>query len=127
MSAQVHYNTRRLLVESVPARLASVTVQASPYTAGGRTFTFDEPCDYFTYGKAKASTLSLSVLVAIEMFNAMNALSEVRNSSLSSTFCYPQHVCQQLVLILGGKECARCSSVQEPTCDVDMQLQLLQT
>lgn len=55
-------------------------MQASPYTAGGRTFTFKEPCDYFTYGKAKASTLSLSVLVAIEMFNAMNALSEVSST-----------------------------------------------
>lgn len=35
-----------------------------------------DPCKYFTEGKAKASTLSLSVLVAIEMFNALNALSE---------------------------------------------------
>lgn len=52
-------------------------LQPQPYSAGGRTFTFDDPCDYFTYGKAKASTLSLSVLVAIEMFNALNALSEV--------------------------------------------------
>lgn len=34
------------------------------------------PCDYFTKGKVKASTLSLSVLVMIEMFNAFNALSE---------------------------------------------------
>ena len=33
-------------------------------------------CDYFTYGKKKASTLSLSVLVLIEMLNALNALSE---------------------------------------------------
>ncbi len=52
-------------------------MQASSYTAGTQTYTFSQPCDYFTYGKAKASTLSLSVLVAIEMFNAMNALSEV--------------------------------------------------
>ena len=34
------------------------------------------PCEYFTKGKIKASTLSLSVLVMIEMFNAFNALSE---------------------------------------------------
>lgn len=33
------------------------------------------PCDYFMKGKVKASTLSLSVLVMIEMFNAFNAIS----------------------------------------------------
>jgi Ca2+-transporting ATPase len=36
----------------------------------------DDPCSYFIDGKKKASTLSLSVLVAIEMLNALNALSE---------------------------------------------------
>ncbi|KAL4853336.1 Calcium-transporting ATPase 2 [Chlorella vulgaris] len=50
--------------------------EASPYTAGNATISFEHPCDYFTTGKVKASTLSLSVLVVIEMLNAMNALSE---------------------------------------------------
>ena len=41
---------------------------AAPYTvAGGGVVEFGEPCEYFAAGKAKASTLSLSVLVAIEM------------------------------------------------------------
>ena len=34
------------------------------------------PCEYFTIGKRKAVTLSLTVLVIIEMFNAMNAISD---------------------------------------------------
>lgn len=56
-------------------------LQAAPYTAGGKTISFEDPCDFFHYGKTKASTLSLSVLVAIEMFNALNALSEVGTGS----------------------------------------------
>lgn len=49
----------------------------SPFTAGSQVFNFDaNPCEYFQSGKIKASTLSLSVLVAIEMFNSLNALSE---------------------------------------------------
>eukprot|EP00891_Asterochloris_glomerata_P005322 jgi/Astpho2/5322/fgenesh1_pm.00075_%23_6_t len=63
--------------------------QPQPYSAGGRTFTFDDPCDYFTYGKAKASTLSLSVLVAIEMFNALNALSEDGSLLSMPPWCNP--------------------------------------
>ncbi|CAA6669349.1 unnamed protein product [Spirodela intermedia] len=51
--------------------------QPSPFTAGARLFSFDaDPCDYFRAGKVKATTLSLSVLVAIEMLNSLNALSE---------------------------------------------------
>lgn len=34
------------------------------------------PCNYFTFGKRKAVSLSLTVLVVIEMFNAMNAISD---------------------------------------------------
>lgn len=50
---------------------------ASPFeVSGGRLITFSNPCDYFSVGKVKAMTLSLSVLVAIEMFNSFNALSE---------------------------------------------------
>ncbi|CAK9139637.1 unnamed protein product [Ilex paraguariensis] len=49
----------------------------SPFTAGAQVYNFDtNPCDYFQTGKIKAMTLSLSVLVAIEMFNSLNALSE---------------------------------------------------
>ena len=40
---------------------------------------FENPCDYFSYGKKKASTLSLTVLVVIEMLNTLNALSENRS------------------------------------------------
>ncbi|XP_022898429.1 calcium-transporting ATPase, endoplasmic reticulum-type-like [Olea europaea var. sylvestris] len=50
---------------------------ATPFTVGdGRLITLSDPCDYFSAGKVKAMTLSLSVLVAIEMFNSLNALSE---------------------------------------------------
>lgn len=49
----------------------------APFHAGSREFDFTaNPCDYFSVGKVKATTLSLSVLVAIEMFNSLNALSE---------------------------------------------------
>lgn len=34
------------------------------------------PCNYFSWGKQKPSTLSLTTLVMIEMFNALNALSD---------------------------------------------------
>ena len=48
------------------------------YTAGGVVYSYTgaDACSYFTEGKLKASTLSLTVLVVIEMFNACNAISE---------------------------------------------------
>mmetsp|Transcript_8521 Transcript_8521/g.10225 ORF Transcript_8521/g.10225 Transcript_8521/m.10225 type:complete len:1049 (+) Transcript_8521:208-3354(+) len=55
-------------------------------------------CDYFAEsGKMKASTLSLSVLVTIEMFNALNALSE--NGSLLSV---PPWVNPYLIIAMAG-------------------------
>jgi Ca2+-transporting ATPase len=47
------------------------------------------PCTYFTAGKARASTLSLSVLVIIEMFNAFNALSENQSILKTGPFVNP--------------------------------------
>lgn len=48
-----------------------------------------KPCTYFTTGKTKASTLSLSVLVTIEMLNALNALSEDSSLLQMPPWCNP--------------------------------------
>jgi Ca2+-transporting ATPase len=48
-----------------------------------------DPCTYFTEGKIKASTLSLTVLVVIEMFNALNALSEDNSLLVMPPWCNP--------------------------------------
>eukprot|EP00992_Anisonema_acinus_P015227 TRINITY_DN9670_c0_g1_i1.p1 TRINITY_DN9670_c0_g1~~TRINITY_DN9670_c0_g1_i1.p1 ORF type:complete len:1011 (-),score=260.37 TRINITY_DN9670_c0_g1_i1:115-3147(-) len=47
------------------------------------------PCRYFQEGKQTASTLSLSVLVTIEMFNALNALSEDGSLLVMPPWCNP--------------------------------------
>jgi Ca2+-transporting ATPase len=46
----------------------------------------NNPCDYFVSGKVKASTLSLSVLVVIEMLNALNAISQDNSLFEASPF-----------------------------------------
>ena len=61
----------------------------------GKAFT--DACEYFTEGKSKASTLSLTVLVTIEMFNALNALSEE-----ASLLTMPPHRNPSLVLAIIG-------------------------
>lgn len=68
----------------------------TPFTAGSQIISFDNPCDYFTVGKVKASTLAMSTLVVIEMFNALNALSE--NNSLLRT---PPWANKWLLLAIG--------------------------
>jgi Ca2+-transporting ATPase len=49
----------------------------------------ENPCSYFTAGKSHASTLSLSVLVLIEMLNALNALSEDGSLMHMPPWCNP--------------------------------------
>merc|ERR1711964_110634 len=46
-------------------------------------------CGYFTAGKVKASSLSLTVLVVIEMLNALNALSEDASLLRMPPWCNP--------------------------------------
>lgn len=48
-----------------------------------------DPCKYFQDGKVKASTLSLSVLVIIEMLNALNAISEDNSLLTMNPFINP--------------------------------------
>lgn len=57
----------------------------------------NNPCEYFLKGKVKASTLSLSVLVVIEMLNALNAISEDNSLLTMSPLVNPY-----LILAIAG-------------------------
>jgi P-type Ca2+ transporter type 2C len=61
------------------------------------------PCDYFTLGKRKASTLSLTVLVMIEMLNALNALSDEGSLLTVGLFANPL-----LILAIMGSVILHC-------------------
>ena len=67
------------------------------------------PCEYFIKGKMKASTLSLSVLVMIEMFNAYNAIS-LNESLLTMT----PFVNWYLILATLGSTLLHCMIVYVP-------------
>ena len=69
----------------------------------------NDPCTYFTTGKIKASTLSLTVLVVIEMFNALNALSE--NCSLLQS---PPWSNPWLILSIFGSIVIHCIILYHP-------------
>ncbi|KAH9316986.1 hypothetical protein KI387_018755 [Taxus chinensis] len=50
--------------------------KVSPFSAGETIISSDSnPCDYFSTGKVKATTLSLCT--SVQMFNSLNALSEI--------------------------------------------------
>lgn len=60
----------------------------APANFSGMDFS-QNACQYFTSGKIKASTLSLTVLVLIEMLNALNAISEDNSLLESGVFLNP--------------------------------------
>jgi len=69
----------------------------------------ENPCLYFTKGTIKASTLSLSVLVVIEMLNALNAISEDNSILVMSPFINPY-----LLLAISGSILLHCMIVYVP-------------
>ncbi len=62
-----------------------------------------DPCSYFTVGKRKAVSLSLTVLVIIEMFNAMNAISDE-----SSIYNMPPYKNKWLILAVFSSVTLHC-------------------
>ncbi|KAF8817917.1 sarco/endoplasmic reticulum Ca2+-ATPase, partial [Cardiosporidium cionae] len=69
----------------------------------------EDPCTYFTAGKIKASTLCLTVLVIIEMLNALNALSEYESLLRMPPWANPY-----LMLAIGGSILVHCGILYIP-------------
>ena len=90
------------------------TFKFSDYSAGNQVYRITQennPCDYFSAtGKAKASTLSLTVLVAIEMLNAFNALSEDM-----SIVTVPPHVNPYLIVAAALSFALHCVILYTPS------------
>merc|ERR1712194_540968 len=83
--------------EAVGTIFEGFAVNDFDYTGQGIIEDFSsDPCLYFSKGKMQASTLSLSVLVTIEMLNALNAISED-----GSLFTIPPWV-NPWLLVAGG-------------------------
>lgn len=69
----------------------------------------ENPCIFFIEGKAKPSTLSLSVLVTIEMLNALNALSEDSSLLQMPPWCNPW-----LLIAIAGSMALHCVILYVP-------------
>lgn len=68
-----------------------------------------QPCHYFTIGKKKPVTLALTVLVIIEMLNAMNAISDE-----SSLFSVPPTRNPYLLLAIFASVSVHCMILYVP-------------
>ncbi|CAI5524933.1 unnamed protein product [Closterium sp. Naga37s-1] len=80
-----------------PAPESPFNPHLSYTVAGGGVVSFPTPCDYFTSGTAKPSTLALTTLVTIEMLLALSSVSEYR-SLLQS----PPWINKWLILAVGA-------------------------
>ncbi|CAI5508057.1 unnamed protein product [Closterium sp. Naga37s-1] len=80
-----------------PAPESPFNPHLSYTVAGGGVVSFPTPCDYFTSGTTKPSTLALTTLVTIEMLLALSSVSEYR-SLLQS----PPWINKWLILAVGA-------------------------
>jgi len=80
------------------------------YSYGANDFSGPKVCDYFKNGKTIAATMSLSVVVLIEMLNAFNAISE--NDSL---LVNPPWKNKWLILAVLSSMAAHCIIMYVPT------------